>query len=256
MNLGDIQFKVLCVIASFALGGTVVLSSTLIKERDPRHEGTPINDKGGVVVFFKQVFSSIKRLPPQTRKVCQVQFFAWIGWFPFLFYISTYIGELYVQPYFEANPTMTDKEIDALYKDATRVGSFALLIYAIVSFSGNLLLPLFVAPTFDVIPSDSSSQRDGKTSNGRIKDMLDSLVIPWLTLSRAWMLSHILFAICMWMTLFVQTPAAGTVLVGLVGISWALTLWYVISLCCFGDQIFVFWYHLRLFKYLSLLLIP
>lgn len=223
---GDTQFKVLCVIASIALGSTVVLSSALIKERDPRYEDTPINEKGGVIVFFKQVFSSIKRLPPQTRKVCEVQFFAWIGWFPFLFYITTYIGELYVQPYFEANPNLSSEEIDALYAKATRIGTFALLVYAIVSFLSNLLLPLIVAPTFDIAPS-SSSTYSGKSSTvaARMSSMLDCLVIPWLTLSRAWMLSLIMFAVCMWMTLFVRTATAGTIIVGLVGLPWAMTLW-------------------------------
>lgn len=222
---GNTEFKVLCVIASIALGSTVVFSSALIKERDPRHEGPPKNDRGGVVVFFKQVFSSFKRLPPQTRKVCEVQFFAWIGWFPFLFYITTYIGELYVQPYFEENPNLSSEEIDALYAKATRIGTFALLIYAIVSFSANLFLPLIVAPTFDVTLSSSSSTRSGNSYTARMNAILDRLVIPWLTLSRAWMLSHVMFAVCMWMTLFVRTPAAGTVIVGLIGVPWALTLW-------------------------------
>jgi len=225
---GNTQFKVLCVIASIALGGTVALSSALIKERDPRHEDAPTTGGGGVIIFFKQVFRSIKRLPPQTRKVCEVQFFAWIGWFPFLFYITTYIGELYVQPYFEANPNLPSEEIDALYAKATRIGTFALLVYAIVSFLCNLLLPLIVAPTFDIVPkkdSSSSSTHSGKSVTARMNSMLDRLVIPWLTLGRAWMLSHIMFAACMWMTLFVRTPAAGTAIVGLVGLPWALTLW-------------------------------
>jgi solute carrier family 45 protein 1/2/4 len=92
--LGNTQFKVLCVIASIALGSTVAISSLAIKERDPRMEGAPTTGKGGVMAFFKQVFSSIRRLPPQIRAVCAVQFCAWIGWFPFLFYTTSYIGQL------------------------------------------------------------------------------------------------------------------------------------------------------------------
>ena len=91
---GSTQFKVLCVIACISLGGTLAVSCFFIKERDPRLEGPPSKGKLGVTAFFKQVFKSSRRLPPQIRTVCEVQFFAWIGWFPFLFYITTYIGQL------------------------------------------------------------------------------------------------------------------------------------------------------------------
>lgn len=222
---GNTQFKVLCVIACLALGSTVCLSCIFISERDPRKEGPPPKDKGGVVAFFKQVFSSFQRLPPQTRKVCQVQFFAWIGWFPFLFYITTYVGELYVDPFFKANPNLTQQEIDHLYEKATRVGTFALLIWAATSFASNLLLPLIVAPTYTVPASSAISISSQKSYTTRTSRFLDNLVIPWLTLRRAWLLSHLLFALCMWMTVFVHTPLAATILVGVVGLSWALTLW-------------------------------
>lgn len=224
---GNTEFKVLCVLASIALGSTVAISSVTIRERDPRQEGAPTNGKGGVKVFFKQMSDSIRRLPPQTRKVCQVQFFAWIGWFPFLFYITTYIGELYVQPYFLANPNMSSEEIDVLYAKATRVGTFALLIYAIVSLAGNLILPLIIAPTFDVVEGVESSPRtqSGNVFTKYMNRMLGRLVIPWLTLSRAWMLSHILYAVLMSSTIFVTTPTGGTIIVGLVGVCWAITLW-------------------------------
>ena len=91
---GNTQFKVLCVIACLALGITVAISCRYIEERDPRLEGVPVESKSGVLGFFRRVLSSVKRLPPQIRAICEVQFFAWIGWFPFLFYITTYIGQL------------------------------------------------------------------------------------------------------------------------------------------------------------------
>lgn len=91
---GNTQFKVLCVIAGLALGGTLAISCFYVRERDPREEGPPAPEKGGIIAFFKQVLESIRRLSPQIRSICAVQFFAWIGWFPFLFYITTYVGEI------------------------------------------------------------------------------------------------------------------------------------------------------------------
>ncbi|KAL3419396.1 general alpha-glucoside [Phlyctema vagabunda] len=222
---GNTQFKVLCVIASLALGSTVALSSATIKERDASLERAPPKT-GGLIAFFKTVFGSILRLPPQTRKVCEVQFFAWIGFFPQLFYSSAYVGDIYVQPFLEENPNMTPAEIDRLYEKATRVGTFALLVYAIASLTTNVLLPFLIAPTYDTQSGSSAmSMRSQKSYTTRTSRFLDSLVIPWLTLRRAWLISHCVFAACMFSTLLVRTVTAATVLIGVVGISWALTLW-------------------------------
>ncbi|KAK3997713.1 general alpha-glucoside permease [Cladorrhinum sp. PSN332] len=229
--LGDTQFKDLCSLASIALGTSVVATCLLIKERDPRLEGPPAKDKPGVMSFFRKIFTSIKRLPPQTKKVCQVQFCAWIGFFPMLFYTSSYIGEIYADPYLEKNPNMTPEDLDKLYEDATREGTFALLIFAITSLATNVFLPFFIAPTYDS-QTFSPAESPGEGGPSSLKDYeeeqkswLDYLVIPGFTLRRAWMFSQILFTGSMLCTVFVHTVTAATILIGLVGITWALTLW-------------------------------
>jgi solute carrier family 45 protein 1/2/4 len=226
--LGNTQFKDLCAIASIALGGTVLLSCLVIRERDPRHEGPPSRDKPGVLAFFKKIFGSIQRLPPQIKKVCVVQFCAWIGFFPMLFYTSSYIGEIYAEPFLEENPNMTPEELDHLYQEATRVGTFALLIFACTSLATNVFLPFFIAPTYDSQPvtsGDGQGAAQNKDYEEDRKSWLDYLVIPGFTLRRAWMLSQILFFASMTCTVFVRTVEVATILIGLVGITWALTLW-------------------------------
>ncbi|KAL2136135.1 hypothetical protein VTI74DRAFT_5358 [Chaetomium olivicolor] len=227
---GDTQFKDLCAIASIALGVTVALSCVFIRERDPRLEGPPAKDKPGVLAFFKKIFTSIKRLPPQTKKVCQVQFCAWIGFFPMLFYTSAYIGEIYAEPYLQENPNMSPEELDKLYERATREGTFALLIFAIMGLATNVFLPFFIAPTYETqvgIAADAPGEAPGalKHYDEEQKSWLDYLIIPGFTLRRAWMLAQILFTGSMLCTVFVRTVTAATVLIGLVGITWALTLW-------------------------------
>lgn len=257
---GNTQFKVLTVITCIALGGTVFISCLFVTERDPRHDRPPHIEEMGVIAFFKQIYHSARRLSPQIRKVCEVQFFNWIGWFPFLFYITTYIGQLHVNPIFRAHPDMSPKEVDEAWESATRVGSFALLIFAITSFSSNMLLPFLVVPTYRALPSSkstssfhssASAHRSGnqpttpsgtplpmsasmtsffppppeEASHSRLTRLLSLAQIPWLTLRRAWLLSHLLFALCMAMTFFITTPLAGTILAGVVGLSWALSLW-------------------------------
>lgn len=229
--LGNTQFKDLCAIASIALGSTVLMSCLLIKERNPQlDEPSPAKrKKSGVFAFFISLFASMKRLPPQIKKVCVVQFCAWVGFFPMLFYTSSYIGEIYVQPFLEENPNMTPEKVDELYEKATRVGTFALLIFSITSLLTNVFLPFFIAPTYDSQPI-GEAPGEGPITCFRDRDeekksWTDRLVIPGLTLRRAWLLSQLLFMGSMLCAVLVRTVTAATVLVGLVGITWALTLW-------------------------------
>jgi len=55
--------------------------------------------------------------------------------------------------------------------------------------------------------------------------IMAKLRIPGLTLRRTWLLSHILFALCMMSTFFITSPQVATAVLGLVGVSWAVTLW-------------------------------
>ncbi|KAI6092626.1 major facilitator superfamily domain-containing protein [Hypoxylon rubiginosum] len=226
---GSSQFKDLCAIASIFLCSTIVLTTIVIRERNPQLDGRTVVKRPGLATFFVKIFASIKRLPPQVSKVCIVQFAAWIGFFPMLFYTSSYIGEIYVEPFLQENPNMTPEELDQLYEKATRVGTFALLIFAITSLATNVLLPFFIDPTYDnnpVVshaPGEAPAAFQSPVSDG--KSFLSRLVVPGLTLRRAWLLSEFLFAGSMFCTVLVSTVEAATVLIGLIGITWALALW-------------------------------
>ena len=159
---GDTQFKVLCVVASLAMIITLCISCISIRERDPRLEDELEPEEGGVFAFFKSLYHSMQKLPPQIAKVCQVQFFAWIGWFPFLFYITTYVGEIYTSPYFEENPNMSPEEIDEIWERGTRMGTYSLLIFALATFASSVILPFMVAST--CLLYTSPSPRDGLLS--------------------------------------------------------------------------------------------
>ena len=241
---GNSQFKVLVTIASISLTSTVLISILTVPERNPQLDppGNTPSDKG-LLAFFKQTYVAVKRLPPLISSVCQIQFFYWIGWFPFLFYITTYIGQLYVDP--DLKPGLSDEDVDALWAKATRIGTLALLIYAIVSLSANIILPFLVVPSYgaDAVASDESqafaptspigvprpSSYVGSIASDRPPTLfgrfLARLQIPGLTLRRTWLLSQLLFVACMMSTFFIFSFQAATVMTALVGICWSLTLW-------------------------------
>jgi solute carrier family 45, member 1/2/4 len=248
---GNTQFKVLVTIASISLTSTVLISILSIPERNPQLDppsSVPADE--GVLAFFKQTYTAVKRLPPQISSVCQIQFFHWIGWFPFLFYITTYIGQLYVDP--DLEPGLSDEDVDALWAKATRIGTLALLIYAIVSLSANIILPFLVIPSYnsdaaiaadetqafaptspigvtrassyiESRPNSIAGTTDGPPSFFR--RFLARLQVPGLTLRRTWLLSQLLFVGCMFSTFFIFSFQAATVMTALVGICWSLTLW-------------------------------
>lgn len=236
----------------------MLISVLTVKERNPQfdHDEDEEEESLGVITFFKQVISSIKHLPAPIYNVCKIQFFSWMGWFPFLFYITTYIGQLYVNPRLEKD--MPWDEVNDLWGKATRIGTFSLLIQAIVSLSANILAPFLIQPTYQpkedfpttpltpttpfpsrpkmhrrttsTISADMglASELGGrrvKTAPGVFHNFLEKLHIPGFTLRRAWFMSQIVFALSMFSTFFIKTPLQGTIMVAVVGLSWSLTLW-------------------------------
>jgi len=92
--------------------------------------------------------------------------------------------------------------------------------------AANLILPLLVSKT--PIPKDSKINEKPSFSIFRWKL---SLPFPWLTLSRAWMASHILYSVVILLTVLADDTYALTVaLTSLLGISWAVTQWIPIAL--------------------------
>lgn len=223
--LGREQFQALCAFASISFIITILIATLTIKERNPQDE--PVNHENsrlGLFEFFKQVWQSIKRLPKPIRTVCEIQLCSWLGWFPFLFYITTYVGQLYVNP--RLNPDLSPDEVNRIWARATRVGTFALLIEATVSLSINLLLPFIIEPTYKADNADSTSP----SKLPFLQRTMKRLQIPGFTIRRAWFLSELLFFVCMFSTFFISTPFAATVMVAFVGVAWSLSLWAPYSL--------------------------
>jgi solute carrier family 45 protein 1/2/4 len=59
----------------------------------------------------------------------------------------------------------------------------------------------------------------------KISQSLDVLQIKTLTLRRAWVFSHIAFAVLMVLTFFIHSTLGATLLVGAIGIPWCITNW-------------------------------
>lgn len=252
--LGDTQFKILCAIACLILAVSVSISCISIAERDPQSFANPAGHGGsGVVAIFRTLLYSVKSLPPQIKRVCLVQIFNWIGWFPFLFYTTTYVGALYAEPYLLEDPDMSDEAINEVFEEGVRRGSFAMFIFSITTLAASITLPLIISPTYRAVEQsrsttpmtpmgpgsqsqpihgDDSDYFSRKTRTTRFGPGLKSFLtpkfsirVPWLTIRRAWILSHIAFAFLIWLTLLTRSPWATTCIIAAMGAPWALTNW-------------------------------
>ena len=237
--LGKTQMQILCALAAISICVTVSISAAYIRERDPTLEGPPSKNPG-LLAFFKQTFQSAVRMPIQIQKVCIAQFFNWLGWFGFLFYITTYIGQIRLNPYFSEHPDLNPEKLEDLWEDATRHATFALFIFAITSFIANMLLPFFVVPSYNIPSPESQSSIPLSNANGIIgkphylniswfrsglDGFLAMLQIPGLTLRRTWILSHFMFALLMFSTFLVNSYVGAVILTAFIGIPWAVSLW-------------------------------
>jgi solute carrier family 45 protein 1/2/4 len=85
------HFQILCGGAGIHLTVTVAITCLSVQETvlpiDLGESGRTLwAEVDGLRITFR-------RLPDRIRSVFRIQFFAWMGWFPFLFYISTYVSE-------------------------------------------------------------------------------------------------------------------------------------------------------------------
>lgn len=175
------------------------------KEED---QGQSIRD------ILTQTFSTIFNIPDRIRHICHVQFWSWIGWFPVLFYSSTWVGELYLR--YEA-PETSSKSESAL-DEVGRRGSMSLIVFSIVATAGSVVLPWFIRN-----PGEDA-EKPGYTARppSILQPILSKVNLEKPTLLTAWAAGCLLFSASMFWAPLVKSVWFATVLVALLGISNAL----------------------------------
>ncbi|KAJ8653225.1 hypothetical protein O0I10_011073 [Lichtheimia ornata] len=226
---GDTQLKVLCVIAAIVLALADAITCYTVSEKILTKEPEKKKSWGSSFKAITAITTNIWNLPTPIRRICNVQFFAWFGWFPFLFYSTTWVAEIYDEAALDGSGG-DDGTSDAVGQ-ATRAGSFAFLVYSLVSLGASFVLPLIVTPSYDedqkkTAPSFQLCIR-GKTYTITPSKYLK---IKFLNLQRAWTASHFIFLIAMFSTFFVNNVAGASIVIGVCGISWSMTMWAPFSL--------------------------
>ncbi len=83
------QLQCLALIASFSVATTSVVNCWAIKEKAPPPKRDVKLASQGLKSILRELHSTYHNMSPRIRKVFHIQFCAWMGWFPFLFYSTT-----------------------------------------------------------------------------------------------------------------------------------------------------------------------
>ncbi|KAJ5711641.1 hypothetical protein N7488_005797 [Penicillium malachiteum] len=212
---GDTQFKQMTVIAAFSLIAAVAVTSYSVKERvliSPRDS----DDKLGAFQVITQLFKTTMELPPRIQAICWAQFWAWIGWFPFLFYSTTWVGETYFR--YEVPQDAMTNSTDML-GEVGRVGSLSLVVFSSITFFSAVVLPFCVQA-----PDTKRSRFTPRPPPGMAR-ILKVLTAIRPDLQTAWLISQIMFAATMIFAPLAHSRAFATFLVAVCGIPWAISSW-------------------------------
>ncbi|THU98478.1 hypothetical protein K435DRAFT_777462 [Dendrothele bispora CBS 962.96] len=181
--LGSTELQIISVLVSLILLGSQLVTAVMVNEK------VLLKGSGGVggplaksfTQEVRDIFANMWSLPRVIRQICFIQFFAWISWFPILFYTTVYVGDLHRRSFYEAlhnamansqnsgntartllnrslhhvsshllpirQASNSTESLDLpahIDEQATRLGSRALFYSAVVTLAVNIALPFFV----------------------------------------------------------------------------------------------------------------
>jgi solute carrier family 45, member 1/2/4 len=214
--IGGGQFRKLSVLVTILLIVTVVIVVVTQKEK----KGKKRDGRKSFTEVFERIWESLNGLPVSVQKVCVVQFFAFMGWFPFLFYSTTYVAEIII------TSAKENGEIPPTAEYATRIGSLALLLWSVVAMIAGVVLPSFcnLGQREWVVQIIHFRHTDGPIrKNGR--KFLRKLVRT-LTPRNFWTAGCLMFSLLMAVaTFWVRDEKGALTLIAAVGVPWAVACW-------------------------------
>ena len=222
--LGDTQFKQLTAVAALTLCMAVGVTSWAVTERVRVIDEA--QEKISPVEVLQTIAKTAMDLPRGIQAICYVQFWAWIGmlsrvsvhvmgtncmlgWFPFLFYSTTWVGEVYLR--YDAPADV--KAAGDLTGKVGRIGSSALICFSIITFVMSVLLPFFVKS-----PEDEKANGFTPRPPKGLSTVVAGVEKYKPSLLTAWTIAHCLFASSMIFAPFVRSLRAATFIIAICGV--------------------------------------
>ncbi|TLD04534.1 uncharacterized protein PgNI_11885 [Pyricularia grisea] len=201
-------FRTLACVAAVCSAATVGLVCYLVPESASTGVKSEDKDDAGRVLATclpGELARRWRRMPPLVGRVCEVQFAAWFGWFPVLYYMSTYESPPHplFMPVPLTNPALSDATHPHPEADAKPYRLYASLAFSLGTFFSTVLLFALSHATALLAPQN---------------------------LPRLWLFSQSVATSCLLLTTLLHTSTAALGLVALVGATWAVTMWIPFAL--------------------------
>ncbi|KAI5288470.1 hypothetical protein KEM54_005191 [Ascosphaera aggregata] len=212
-TLGDTQFKQLCIISATSLVLCVGVTCWAVTEQVLVHP-SEVDRRASPIQILSQLFKRTANLPPRIKSICWVQFWSWIGWFPFLFYGTTWVGETYFR--YEA-PLEVVQNMEDKLGEIGRLGSTALVIYSTITFVSSVILPFYIV---------SPDAKNAASPSIRVIRLFGSkLTITSPDLHTAWAFANAMFAALWFFSPWIHSLRAAMFLIAISGIPWSICSW-------------------------------
>ncbi|CAK4017863.1 General alpha-glucoside permease [Lecanosticta acicola] len=212
---GDTQFKKVCSVAALVMVITQFTTCWAVTERVLVSDGSkPTGADQSLWTTIQQIYQRALYVPERIQAICTVQFWSWIGWFPLMFYGSTWVGEIYLRN--EAPSAASD---DAL-TEVGRIGSMGLIIHSTVGCFTAIVLPWLVT-------SPGEEEQPGYTPRPpeKLKSVVDftkGITSRKPSLLNVWTMGCGIFAACMVFAPVVQSVRFAIFLMALTGVPSAI----------------------------------
>jgi solute carrier family 45 protein 1/2/4 len=220
LPLGDSEvwrFRLLSLVSVITLITTVLITVFFIHEDEPREYIYELREESFLLRAIRGVRNGWSAMSSKSRRICSAQFFSWMGWFGFLFYSTSYIGRLYL--------TESRKFGIEHFEDAgIRVGTFASLLSAITAFVTTLVVPQLAL----------TASRDSFREN----PICMRQIAWWRQTHIIWTMSHLLYVLCIFATVFISSTEIAIAIITITGISWGVTQWAPFALL--GNEIAIY----------------
>ncbi|EGG11024.1 uncharacterized protein MELLADRAFT_92456 [Melampsora larici-populina 98AG31] len=182
LNSSSTQLKLITMMCTAIFIITLSITCMMVREKPLQITKTSVPK---LLEIYHRLYQAWVRLGEDSnvKRICWITFWSSIGWFPVLFYSSTWIVEIW---------TMTTKQQDR--EQATRIGSQALLSQSIVSLIASIILPIWF-----------------KGSRQLAKLWMSALCLLSIMLVTSWV--------------WAKEVRLASGMIGILGISWAVTLW-------------------------------
>ncbi|GAA6010028.1 hypothetical protein JCM11491_005835 [Sporobolomyces phaffii] len=228
--MGDSQLKVIAVFTVAFVCVTHAITISCVEERVLISTDDDASAASGHPAFraVKDVWRTLRTIPKPIQAVFNVQFTSWLGWFPVLFFTTTWIAEIYVTTLLPTSYSDLADAPTSIQEAATRAGTTAMFYHSLVALLTSILVPPLVAPTYPVAAPariDNHPYHSTSSTDGVVARIGRCLPIPWLTLPLLWTVATAAFGSLLLLCSVIGSVQGATVAVALIGFCWACTNW-------------------------------